>query len=330
MDARSFETVMDAVSDMTPTQCACLIGSARKHLGQSATTEIINARGREKLSRCCPHCKSANVGGWGSARGLTRWRCKDCKKTFTGMTGTMLGKRRKRLIWLEYLQMMLTPKTASLREIVRSLGIHRNTAWRWRHCILQKLADGSDPVLSGICEFDETFTVESRKGSREWVNWEKRRPGATEPDREPRRKKGQASKRGLSKEQVPILVGRDRAGRTHLRILPGLSFKHINPVLSKIVSPDSIVCADGASCYRKFGKVNNIKVVQVNARKRIFVRDKIHHIQNSNSYQSRLKDFLYPFKGPATRYLKNYLGWHFWREKWGTCATPEQMLRLAL
>lgn len=98
----------------------------------------------------------------------------------------------------------------------------------------------------------------------------------------------------------------------------------------KIVAPDSIVCSDGAGCYKKSGKVNNINVVQMNARKKIFVKDKVHHIQNSKSDQARLKDFLYPFKGPATRHLKNYLNWHFWREKWGSGALPEVMLSMAL
>ena len=39
------------------------------------------------------------------------------------------------------------------------------------------------------------------------------------------------------------------------------------------------------------------------------VRDKVFHIQNVNAYDSRLKAWMRPFNGVATRYLQNYLGW---------------------
>lgn len=194
MDTQGFLAVMDVIGDLTPTQCTSVISAATKQLGKTATTEAINARGHEDLAKCCPHCKSDNVGGWGSARGLRRWRCRVCKKTFTGLTSAPLAKLRKRSKWLRFVTMMLTSVPASLREIAKALEIHVSTAWRWRHAFLGGLPKDCDPELSGICEFDETFTVESRKGSREWVKWEKGLPGAVEPDRDPRRKKGQASK----------------------------------------------------------------------------------------------------------------------------------------
>lgn len=35
----------------------------------------------------------------------------------------------------------------------------------------------------------------------------------------------------------------------------------------------------------------------------------IYHIQNVNSYHSRLKDWIRGFQGVATKYLLNYLNW---------------------
>ena len=61
--------------------------------------------------------------------------------------------------------------------------------------------------LAGIVEADETFVLESRKGERKL-------------DRKPRRRGGKARKRGLSREQVPILVAADRAGETLSHTLP--------------------------------------------------------------------------------------------------------------
>jgi hypothetical protein len=35
------------------------------------------------------------------------------------------------------------------------------------------------------------------------------------------------------------------------------------------------------------------------------------HVQNVNAYHSRLRGWLQPFRGVASRYLGNYLGWQF-------------------
>ena len=34
------------------------------------------------------------------------------------------------------------------------------------------------------------------------------------------------------------------------------------------------------------------------------------HIEHINNYHSRLKEFIRPFKGVATKYLNNYLVWY--------------------
>jgi len=53
--------------------------------------------------------------------------------------------------------------------------------------------------LSGIVELDETYFLESRKGERNL-------------DREPRKRGGKASQRGISDEQTAVLIVRDRSG----------------------------------------------------------------------------------------------------------------------
>ena len=80
------------------------------------------------------------------------------------------------------------------------------TAFRWRHRFLA--AARSDPeVLKGIVEADETYVLESRKGARGL-------------GRKARRRGGKAKKRGLSREQVPVLMAADRSGTTVSAVLP--------------------------------------------------------------------------------------------------------------
>src|SRR3954453_18085519 len=87
-----------------------------------------------------------------------------------------------------------------------------STAFRWRHRFLT--APAASPILTGIVEADETFVLLSYKGSRAWQRAEQGRPGAEAPDREARGRGGKATKRGLSHEQVPILVGPTEAARS--------------------------------------------------------------------------------------------------------------------
>ena len=53
------------------------------------------------------------------------------------------------------------------------------------------------------------------------------------------------------------------------------------------------------------------------------------HVQNVNAYHSRLRGWLQPFRGVASRYLGNYLGWR-WALDGGRITTPDALLRAAL
>ncbi len=87
----------------------------------------------------------------------------------------------------------------SLRKAARKCGIDTTTSFRWRHRFLHGLRDKKDRSLKGIVEADETFFLESFKGSRNL-------------GRTARKRGGKAAKRGLSAEPVPVLIARDRHG----------------------------------------------------------------------------------------------------------------------
>lgn len=46
------------------------------------------------------------------------------------------------------------------------------------------------------------------------------------------------------------------------------------------------------------------------------------HIQNVNAYDSRLKSWMIPFHGVATKYLTNYLGWRRLLERYKAQLNP--------
>ncbi|MCY4548579.1 MAG: hypothetical protein OXC28_09455 [Defluviicoccus sp.] len=56
----------------------------------------------------------------------------------------------------------------TIKECVERCGIAPSTAHRWRHRFLAEVRQAPDR-LAGIVEADETFVLESRKGSGSWT-----------------------------------------------------------------------------------------------------------------------------------------------------------------
>ena len=70
-----------------------------------------------------------------------------------------------------------------------------------------------------------------------------------EPERKSRKRGGKATRRGLSSEQVPILVAADRTGATISAILPAVNADTIKDVLAPVLGKDTLLVTDGASFY---------------------------------------------------------------------------------
>ena len=57
---------------------------------------------KERFARVgCPHCGSPEVRPWGGARGLPRYRCAECRKTFNPFTGTPVAGLHNKERWLD-------------------------------------------------------------------------------------------------------------------------------------------------------------------------------------------------------------------------------------
>jgi transposase-like protein len=261
----------------------------------------------------CPQCRSAAVKKWGSANGLRRYRCKQCGVTFNALTGTPLAQLHKRELWAAHAQTLV--EGISLRKVAKRIGVDLTTAFRWRHRFLQAPKALKANRLEGTVEADETFFLYSEKGSRKL-----RRPA--------RKRGGVAKKRGLSDEQVPVLIARDRNAATTDEILKDRSTRSIAAVLEPVVAKSAILVSDGAQAYRAFANQAGLPHVALNlsAGERTWG---IYHIQNVNNYGSRLKTWMRRFNGVATKYLDSYLGWHRINDREGRTLDASRMLAAA-
>lgn len=246
-------------------------------------------------NRPCPHCGCARRHKSGFASGLQRFRCLGCRRSCNALTGTPLARLRKRELWLPYIQCLLDSRT--VRDAALATGVHRTTSFRWRHRFAPGAARHRPAALSAIVEADETYRLESQKGSRTLT-------------RAPRKRGGAARQRGVNREHDCLLVARDRSGATldfHTGRGP-VTAAQLHTCLQPVLPGDALLISDSAAAYARFAAGARIMHESVNVRAGRRARGAIH-IQNVNGWHSRFKNWLVRFKGVASRYLASYSGW---------------------
>src|SRR5690606_27106637 len=166
MKAEEFARLLGCLSGLTTRQRQQVVEALHGTADRAAAVNRVIEE-RVEARPCCPHCQAARAQRWGSAHGLQRFRCTACRRTFNALTGTPLARLRRRDVWLGYASAL--EDGLSIRKAARRLGVHYATTFRWRHRWLDLLRERKDTKLVGIVEVDETYFLESRKGSRAWT-----------------------------------------------------------------------------------------------------------------------------------------------------------------
>jgi transposase-like protein len=132
--------------------------------GRSSEAEVIAAlEGRLLADRVCPLCQRQGAVCRGRANGLRRFSCAGCGKTFNALTGTPLANLHYKGRWFDFARSL--SEGESVRTSAARCDVAVSTAFRWRHRFLRAITTDTAP-LGGIVEADETYVLESRKGSR--------------------------------------------------------------------------------------------------------------------------------------------------------------------
>jgi transposase-like protein len=284
-------------------------------------TKLLNNIRESRFSSglACVHCGSVSVKRNGKYRSRQRYLCKDCGKTFNDMTNTPFSGSRYPEKWVKYIEMMVEGYT--LPKIAKRLKIHLSTAFYWRHKILNALGTQGFAQLTGIVESDETFFRESMKG-REITHRKAKKRGEKD------------EKRGISNQKIAVVVAQDRNGNAVARKAGTgrVKAEEIEAAIGKYIDPNSLLCTDTATNYKKFAKMKKLQHEAINERQKQRVKKGIYHIQHVNNFHNRLKKWMIRFQGVATKYLDNYLYWFRWLDLGKNLAFEkqvEQMLILA-
>ena len=230
MDIKGFQVWLSAARGLTRAQrreaLAVLSGRSEGEASKAAIELGVDE------ARRCPHCASEGAVSRGMARGLRRYQCKGCGRTFNALSGTPLSGLHHKERWLSFGALAGEGGDGEGLSAARC-DVAVSTAFRWRHRFLAAARSDSE-VLKGIVEADETYVLESRKGARGL-------------GRKARRRGGKAKKRGLSREQVPVLMAADRSGTAVSAVLPRVDAAALAAALDPVVAKDALLVSDGGA-----------------------------------------------------------------------------------
>jgi transposase-like protein len=243
--------------------------------------------------RDCPHCGAdagTHVVRYGKNGAKQRFRCNKCGKYFSRATKSAAeASRHGEAAWKQAIRDTLAG--VPLDKTAESLNVTHVTAFNMRHKILS-LAESAamlEPtVLSGVCEVDDTYVLESVKGTKILDDYH----------RGPRKHGAKASKRGISDEQVSIMAGVSRDGaiftKTVNRATP--SKENILEIFKNHIGQSTLVLCDGAKCFTALSDVAEVSGVKKEV-------GSFYHINNANGYHSFIKGRQNgAYHGVATKY----------------------------
>lgn len=298
--------IIEAIKKLSPNDkdliISFLVNSVSKvYDDEKIIDEVFERRNKNGFS--CVHCKSNKViqfGNYKADMGVNelkrqRYKCNDCKKTFTNSTSTPIHKTHKIDKWIPFVKCML--EGYSLRKSAEYIGdITHVTLFYWRHKLLSALEKIDFSAFSGIVEIDETYFLISNKGQK------------TGLIRKARRRGGASKYRGISHEQVCVLVARDREKSTYSKVIGmgRIVTKQLDEAIGKKLNKNNIICTDSWRAFSTYAKEKGLEHYRFKSDGKERVKG-LFHIQNVNSYHGRLKGWLYRFRGVSTKYLNNYL-----------------------
>lgn len=330
MDDSVFKAFCAGIDRLSVAQMRVL-GQMLRNLG--ARTEVLaKIDARSDGIDFCLYRGNTVIRRWGRTRtGLQRFRCLTCLRSFSSATDTLLARMRRPEKFHQVVEDMLAAAPSSCRALAEKLQLDKMTVWRWRKRIIEVLTGVGASAFGGIVEADEKFFRESRKGSREWVNYFRQPDIFPEPPR-PRWEDYKREKKplpaGTSQWQIPVLTITGRSGERRADVVPSRYGPVMMAMLAKHVGKDAVLCSDGDTAYASFAQQHGIPHYRLNASEGVRVIDQAFHIQTINNLHNRFEAFMAPFCGPATKNLPGYAAWFITKLMSGDAPQRETWSRL--
>ena len=114
---------------------------AGRPAGEASVAAVETCVGED---RTCPHCGTHGAVANGKSRGMQRYRCQSCNRTFGAVTGTSLSGLHHKDLWLTFAECLADGDTVAVAA--KRCGIALSTAFRWRHRVLASIVTTSQKL----------------------------------------------------------------------------------------------------------------------------------------------------------------------------------------
>ena len=290
------------LNDLLNTLCADELTILKSLLDKNINT-VISAKDsnhkiiqRERKLSTCRICGSKHIVKNGTRIGSNRQKylCKDCNKSFSDTTNTIVFHSRKSYdIWEHYISCLL--KNMTLTDIAHVIGISVTTAFTWRHKITKSLSKFNNEVkLSESIEMDAIYFPINLKGIKR--------------NNMPRYSKKRTSSafRGISHHKVCVMTANDCFDNMLFEISGlGPETTEMLMELKNRFKEGSSLTTDSKRTFDKFATELNMKHNYIPSG--FHKSDSGHTLAALNGLHSELKTWLKRFRGVSTKHLQGYL-----------------------
>ena len=178
---------------------------------------------------------------------------------------------------------------ARLNRSVQTVHLNRHKFL----AVLEEILSKETELLSGTVEIDETYELESVKG--------------TTPENRKARKRGEPSQfRGISHEQVCIVTTTDRNGHEIFKAVG--SGKPTSEIITNTfqdrIQEKSVIYSDGISCYDRLSNQTGCKIVHLEGHESY---NSVEHLNTVNSIHRMIQETFSFYRGIATKYMNRYM-----------------------
>ena len=257
----------------------------------------------------CHKCGSVHVVKNGKdAHGHTRYLCRGCGKSFGALSTSVVSRTRKDAdTWQEYIKCML--QGLSIAKSAEACGIAIQTAFTWRHKILNALTEHSfSNSYTGLVEMDELFMRISYKGNHT------KSKRFSMPRKSFKRGSDNVCTSSNSKACVLCVVQRDKSFSGVIPCRGAINKPLLEQLFENKVSDETIILTDGYRAYNQYFRTTNAEHIVLPTNNHKPTVKGVYHINNVNALHHRFRKFLEKYNGVATKYLHNYLALFLWLE----------------
>lgn len=233
---------------------------------------------------------------WGHFSGRQRYRCTACERTFSTFTGTALHYLKRIDAWAGFV--LAVQQSLTLRAAALANGVHRDTAFRWRHRFLAAVERGDRVVLHGEVAIGFTWFRYSRKGQKRGYQ-----TAACSLTADPMAVRSE----GHPGDRVWVVLAKDGRGLSISSVVgsaaPGTrvlcdSLRHRVAPDTRLRSHTGPYSSEAACAHRlglRFGRHSSASSDE--------------EPEPVRACAVRIKRWMRRFNGVATRYLSHYLAW---------------------